>query len=251
MDEKIIILIGDSILDNFYYLCDKKHDLKYELSNLDYSVNNYAVDESKLENIIYGIIPANKYVKNRSYPYPTDNNGKVCPLKLIIKNDIKNTMAVICIGGNDLRKALKETLFGIDILFNKVFTSEYVNNYEYVTREIMKWSNKTILISVYFPYLGHKSSYRKYDGLIEPLIIEWRNYIYNVAHNNNIPVLDLSKTFNKIDRSHYGSSIIEPSDISNKCIAHCLNIIYNNYKGFGIYFAPDCDISRFTHQYIL
>lgn len=77
-----IALIGDSVLNNFYWLENKDSDLTYELTTRGYNVNNFAVDESRLEDIISGIIPRSEYVNPRSYSYPIDNY-KVCPLDLI------------------------------------------------------------------------------------------------------------------------------------------------------------------------
>lgn len=261
-DHEIIILIGDSVLDNFYWLSDKTCDLKRELNNLGFIVNNYAVDQAKLQNITQGIIPRNVYQNARLYPYPVDKDGKVYPLHLLSTECKKNNndMVVLCIGGNDLRRGLKEVIFGVDVLFNTIFTKEYISNYEYVINEIKqktsKWNhgsssgrncvsfNKLLLVSVYCPYMGSDSSYRKYDGMIEPLIVRWREFLQNLAYKYNIPVLDLSRTFNNQNRQHYGSTVIEPSNLSNKCMADCISYIYKNYNGYHIYFAPNCDNSN-------
>ena len=47
------------------------------MGQIGYNVNNYAVDESCLNNIINGIIPQNVYQKDRSYPYPQHKDGKL------------------------------------------------------------------------------------------------------------------------------------------------------------------------------
>ncbi len=105
---KMITLVGDSILDNFYWLENKQHDLKYELEQHIFCVKNYAVDESRLDNVLYGIEPKDIYQESREYPYPVDENGIVQPLELLSNED----MIVLSVGGNDLRVTLfKMTIF--------------------------------------------------------------------------------------------------------------------------------------------
>lgn len=98
-----IYLLGDAILDNFYWLTDKK-DLRRELEGLQFNVNNYAVDETRVEDMINGIKPNHLYTSSRSYPYFTEIDGKLYQLKMLAQNrngifsSIYNEIGVRAIG---------------------------------------------------------------------------------------------------------------------------------------------------------
>jgi hypothetical protein len=87
-----ITFLGDSVLDNFFWLKDPKEDLRQQLTNImpqDTVVNNFAVDESTIDCVTNGIVPRTQYAQarknyfNGKYPYPISNHGKVYPLSLI------------------------------------------------------------------------------------------------------------------------------------------------------------------------
>lgn len=108
--------------------------------------------------------------------------------------------------------------------------------------------DKIILVSTYLPYLAKGSSYEKYSKFANPVMDRWLTFLYQTAKKHNIPVLDLSRTLNAENRSHYGSDETRVSNISNKCMAHCIAHIHNNYIGHRIYFAPDCDVTKITSE---
>ena len=249
-----IILVGDSILDNFYWLEDKKKDLTYDLEKLGYNVVNFAVDESRLTDVINGIKPREQYSSSRPYPYITDKDGFMRPLSLINKwwsfdisvlNEIStNTtfskIIVLSVGGNDLRTSMLYLLSGMDTFFDKVFTKEYIDNYNNLLSELLGYSDRMILVQPYLPYLGESSNYKIFEHLKNEFIRTWFDFTNDLAKKYNIPLLDLSKTFDPYDRSHYGSTEIEPSNKSSLCIANCISHINKNYEGYKIYYAPNC-----------
>lgn len=239
-----IILIGDSVLDNFYWLSNKTQDLKKELLDLGYSVDNNAVDESKLFDVINGTIPKQIYKDTRSYPYPINNNGKVLPLELLSSNS-SDDMVVLSIGGNDLRENLMKLMWGVDSFFDSVVTDNYIIAYKNLLVKILNKKSKLLLVCLYIPYIGPDSNYVLLNNFASQLREKWFHFMNVLAKKCNIPLLDLSRTFDCTNRKHYGATEIEPSNLSNKCIADCIDKIYNSYDGYHVYFAPNCDISQF------
>ena len=259
-----ILLVGDSILYNYYWLDNKEQDLRKELIDLGFLVFNYSSEDSTVKAITSGITPKDIYRNSRSYSYPIDKEGKMFPIKLIeeqkkpfisvyggIKplsfgNNDQGNMIVLSIGGNSFQVGATRILLGIDYFFNAVVNEEFIIDYENLVKNLKKLSSKVVLISIYLPFLGPGSSYGVFSKFAEPIIIRWRNFLQNIAKKYNIPILDLSLTFNSNKREHYGSSDIEPSNISNACMAKCLSHIYDNYNGYHTYYAPDCDIRKIT-----
>jgi hypothetical protein len=243
-----IALIGDSILDNFYWLEDRQNDLHAQLTHLGYTTFNFAVDESRLRDVIFGIRPKQVYSRSRTYPYPVDNTRKVHPLSLL--NNIRSDLTVISVGGNDLRHNLYQLLNGIDAFINSVFTPDYTNDYRHLlqTAKFLTTGGRIILTCLYCPYLGEGSRYRQLEPFKDILLLRIRNFYINLAQMYDIPVLDLSRTFNPYNRSHYGSTEIEPSNFSSLTIAQCIHYMYLNYRGYDIYYAPECNILNLTRE---
>lgn len=236
-----VALVGDSVLDNFYWLTDKKNDLTQQLTALNYNVANYAVDESRLGDIISGAVPRDQYKNARHYPYPVNNEGKVCPLDLITQK--RPDLTVLSIGGNDLRaNLLMVAMAGA----NAVFTPQYIKDFEHVITTIKLSSPKIILVCMYIPYLGQGSPYAMMAPMKDNMVIQIRRFYETMGKKFDIPVLDLSRTLNCYDRTHYGSTVIEPSNLSSQCIAECIQHIHKHYSGYKIYYAPNCDISKIT-----
>lgn len=230
-----IILLGDSVLDNFYWLKEREKDLRYRLRELGVPCENYAIDESRLEDIINGMTPADVYSKARSYPYTQDN-----PIS-------KNDTIVLSVGGNDMRVNMPTLLFGVDQFFKTVLSPKYQKDYRDLIQNLKKKSQKLILVSVYCPCIT-EGIYSYISFLANPVMNRWFEFINNIAKEFDIPVLDLNRTFNRSDRSHYGSTTIEPSDFSNICIAHSLKYINENYSGYKVYYAPDCDHKNIVEE---
>ena len=233
----VITLLGDSVLDNFYWLENRSNDLKNELEMKGYIVNNFAVDESRLDDIINGIIPRDIYMSNRSYPYPIDGY-KVNPLALA--SNTKSDVIVLSVGGNDLRANIMSLFFGVDQFINKTFTPAFVDKYENLLSMLISLSKKVILVVVYIPFLGTGSPYSLITGSQDIIYSRVRNLYYGLGRKYNIPVLDLSMTFDPFDRSHYGTTEIEPSNLSNKTISNLIDHITTYYKGYTVYYAPKC-----------
>lgn len=260
----MIYFIGDGILDNFYYLENKDQDLRKEIISLGFEVNNYAVDNIKLADIINGIIPVEKFKSSRKYQYHITKDGKLYPLQELIKatsptkvfasvyNNINtlnkrlttDNMTVISIGGCDVNERLFNVVLGIDYFINAIITPEFIENYEKIIETIKVNCKKIIIVSMYLPYLGDNSTYYKYASVAISIMDKWHEFLYKFAQKHNIPVLDLSRTLNSKDRSHYGTDDTRTSNISSKCIAKCITHIYNNYSGHRIYYSPNCNTNK-------
>ncbi|ETO31771.1 hypothetical protein RFI_05347, partial [Reticulomyxa filosa] len=86
----LLVLMGDSVLDNFFWLDDKSTDLEKVLDKTfeeKADILNLAVDESTIKSVLKGRKPAIQYVngrkENKLKAYPTQSSGKVEPLKNI------------------------------------------------------------------------------------------------------------------------------------------------------------------------
>ncbi len=81
--------MGDSVLDNFYWLSDHKKDIKQQILdeyNNKILVTNLAVDESTSYDVLYGTDPSFTYINARNEygleSYPINKNDKVIPLEI-------------------------------------------------------------------------------------------------------------------------------------------------------------------------
>jgi hypothetical protein len=232
------------------------------MSNLGFKVDNYAVDGCKLKDLVQGINPPENCLSTRYYKYPVNTDGKVYQMELLSKNScnpfksvyetgfetfnstINSDMVVISVGGNDLRGDMMKILFGLEPFFNGIVTKEYISEYENLIQKAKHHERNVVLVSMYLPYLGSGSTYGMFGQLAVSVVERWKKFIIPLAQNHNVAVLDLSRTFDNNNRKNYGTNELQPSNLTNKCIAKCLDYIYNNYNGFSVYFAPNCDVDN-------
>lgn len=259
-----VYLIGDGILDNYFWLENKERDLKKELTVLGYNTHNFAIEEMKVSDIINGIVPSQKHQKTRSYPYQITRNNKLFCLEELENKSNGNSsftplygnflsfsekkevdgLAVISIGGNDINASFSNIFMGINYFMNAIITEEFVKNYETIIESAKRYCKKVMLVSVYLPYLGPNSSYGNYIRFAEPMIRIWHDFLHKMAKKYNVPVLDLDRTLNTSERSHYGTNDTRTSNISSKCIARCIDYIHVHYDGYKIYYAPNCNYNK-------
>lgn len=239
-----VTLLGDSVLDNFYWLNDREKDLTYDLGRMGYQVCNLAVDESCLVDVVGGIVPSEKYRNARQYPYPCDEVGSVEPLKLLKPCDL----AVLSVGGNDFRCNLSNLLFGIDKFLAMVINPDFIKTFDNLLSILRTKAKKVILICVYAPYLGVGSPYQLMASFKDGIYDKVRIFLQYLCKRHNIALLDLSRTFNPYDRTHYGLTEIEPSNKSSHCIAECIRYIDTHYEGYNNYYAPNCEIDKIVKE---
>lgn len=232
--KKQIALLGDSVLDNFYWLENKERDLRAVVNELlteseGYICHNFAVDESRLDNVINGIVPNEQYRNARSYPYPVEEDGKVRPLKLI--EDLKPDFVFLSVGGNDFRVNITSAIFGAEYFISSVLTMAYRQKFEDLIIHLKQNSKKVVLVSFYTPYLGPKTREGKSNiyGLLAPfrtiLRDKWNEFIKHLAKKHKLTIIDLDKMFDPYDRSHYGATEIEPSDLMVEKIAQAIKYV--------------------------
>lgn len=261
----VIILLGDSILDNYNNIPNKERDLKKELNDLGFMVNNYAVTGSLLQHLIDGIDPKYHTIEPRFYP--AENDGKVYPLKLLINrhnsgfkslygnlgirpiglnttSTTDNELAVLSIGGNDLKVGPYRIVLGFDYFYNSVVNPDFIDKYETLIIDITKQCPRLLIVCMYLPYMGSGSFYATFSNFADTLITKWYLFLKDLAKKYNLPILDLSRTLDRNNKNHYGVSEVDLSNISNKCLADCISFIYHNYDGHHEYYAPNCDISQ-------
>jgi hypothetical protein len=210
-----------------------------------------------------GITLEQTHTKYRSYPYQAEKDGKLYPLKLLaqgtkikrvfssaygsitpIGSDASSNTVVLSIGGNDLRVATSNIVFGFDYYVNSVLTPEFTAEYESLIKQILQSCDRLILVSIYYPYMGPGSSYAKYARFTTPMLARWLSFLKGLALKYNIPILDLSRTLDRDNRLHYGTAETEPSNLATKCIAQSIAHIHDHYAGHKVYFAPNCDVNK-------
>ena len=265
--EKVLYLLGDAILDNFYWLSHPEHDLTYELTQLGYQVYNCAADGIRVGNIFSGQVVAPHYRNKRKYPYPVDQEGRLRPFHQLAKathghsafqstyqdsfstmlNKSKEEIAVLSLGGLDLDSNSVNIAFGKDYFMNTLLTKEFVTGYEKAITTCLAACRKVILVSVYLPYLGTGAKYSSLAGWAKPIIDGWNEFVRSQGQKHNIPVVELSRTFNPYQREHYGSEETKASNLSSKALARCLDHIARHYHGYRVYYAPEC--GKVKHDY--
>lgn len=234
-----IVLVGDSVLDNSYWLDDKTSDITQQLNTLtDYQVHNIAVDESVTKDILNGVIPKDHYVSSRTYPYPVGDDGKVYPLTLLKDLGSQDTFTVLSIGGNDSRGNLQTMLFGPDAMWNQLMNVHGLSKlYPEVVDRITQITPKTVLVIFYYPFRGSENGQTNiFASFWQPITIlmdRWRKFVVNIAAEKKLPIIDLSQTFNPDDRSHYGKTHIESSNKSGLVIAKLIKHVVNTHDFSG------------------
>ena len=96
--------------------------------------------------------------------------------------------------------------------------------------------------------MGSGAMYRMYSKVAIPVITKWRRGLEKIAQKYKLPLIDLGRTINNSNRSHYGATDTSLSPTANQCLAQIITYLCENYNGYGVYHAPDCDIPRLTRD---
>ena len=239
-----VYLVGDSVLDNFIWLSDPKQNLTQQLKIMSVNpenIHNFAVDETETNDILIGKVPRNPYqVGRQSYgleKYPIDDDGYVYPIKLLKKtidiSNIKNNVVVLSVGGNDARVCLPYLVSGYKKVLDKMEEKGFTKNYTELVRSLSHLTHQVVLVLVYRPY---KDFYPEAHSEVSKLLDVVRKMFLTIAKEFKLPIIDLSKTFDPNDSSHYGkgngSSPIEPSNKSSQFIADLISTVIFDFK-FG------------------
>lgn len=136
-------------------------------------------------------------------------------------------------------------ILGADNLISSVVTQEFKMNFRKLLKQVTDNFSKVVLVSIYLPYLGTGSSHAIYTPISKTVIEKWNKFVTGIAREFDIPILDLSRTINPGDRSHYSTiDDTRASDKSSKCIAETISYIFHNYNGSRIYYATDINSSK-------
>lgn len=168
--------------------------------------------------------------------YPINKHGKVFPLELIKKyiNLNRKNYVVLSVGGNDSRVCLPSLPQGWEKVWEEMNNPKhnYTNNYKKIVNKLLEMNlTGIILVSVYLPYVDFVGTKDYLE--ISKVLEKSKELLFKIAHEFNLPVIDLSKSFDNKNRTHYGSTYIEPSNISSMFIANLVTYVINDFDFEG------------------
>jgi len=241
-----IILMGDSVLDDFYWLEDKSLDVRQQIWNLyggEVSVTNLAVDESRSHDVLHGMKPSSVYSRARKQeqldPYPVDRKrrGKVFPLDIVeqmiesgeletdVADDELKPTVVLSVGGNDVRAMLHN--FSQQALAAGM--AQLAQNAELIVKKLLAMQLNVAVVICYEPYHDFAPMYGLQREQLLQVINVGATQMFALCAQYGLPVIDLSRTFDPFDRTHYGSTSIEPSNKSGQFIADLVQRVHEDF----------------------
>ncbi|CAM9130475.1 unnamed protein product [Choristocarpus tenellus] len=197
---------------------------------------NFAVDESTVSCVLHGKRPARHYKNSRirfgMEPYPVDADGVQRPLKLL--RSAKPSHVVLSIGGNDARVRFLQSRDPRKIA-NLMVSDGIISNLHRLIEIIQtEVTPNIILVYVYMPQ--YKAcpilSLLPPASILHALLVNFSKFYIEAANKYGLPLVDLSRTFDPNDRSHYGSTPIEPSNKSGQFIVDLVIKVLKEFK-FG------------------
>lgn len=236
-----IVLMGDSVLDNFYWLNKEKEDVCFQLNKALSNTSKYhkqskctnlALDETESKDIFNGKTPSSVYVKRRNEigmnPYQISEDGIYWPLDQLEKlnnEEIKPTHVVLSIGGNDARVSLLSNSGDIKKVLIDLQDS-FIDNYSKAIDSVLLFNKQIIIVIVYRPGPGFLLELDQTSVLFSKLVPN----MLTESRVRKLPVIDLSRTFNPLDKSHYGSTPIEPSNKSGLFIVDLIETVLRDFN---------------------
>eukprot|EP00752_Nemacystus_decipiens_P010152 g9048.t1 len=239
-----IALVGDSVLDDHFWLDQPANDVRAQTERtlvLGYpgrsvKVHNFAVDESTISCVLRGRTPGANYRNGRRLanmePYPVGGDGVVRPLELL--RAAKPTHVVLSVGGNDARLRFLSSL-NPDVITELMITDGFVANLRRVIETIRAdVTPNIIIVYVYMPEFKAIPllSMLPPARILQRLLVNFSKFFIELAEEFRLPIIDLSRTFNPHDKTHYGSTPIEPSNVSGQFIADLIAQVLAQFR-FG------------------
>jgi len=188
IENKYIILIGDSILDNKFYA--------------DPSIENYLEEKINTNNILC-YAEDNSIIKNSFSQINKINNN--------LNNS--NTYIFVSFGGNDILNKIVYIDNPRETILNEI-----MNEYNDFIYSLSKKMNQThiILLNIYYPTNSFFHKYYKYIKL-------WNQFIKEISIKYKFQIIDLTQFMNQSEDFSYN---IEPSVIGGEKISnHILSSI--------------------------
>ena len=277
-DVSCIVLMGDSVIDNFYWLNDKKLDVEQQCRNTfgkNVKIYNLAVDESETRNVLWGIRPNFTYVNARNsygmddYPvgvgmeekmdirdddfvdsyrdtYAVKKDNVVYPLLALqyyLRTELNNIdtskyykpTVVLSVGGNDARIHLGKLASIMGTSKNVIDAMKkdgFIQNYKEIIRILIDVLNVNVICVL--PYQIDATHFI-YDYKIKvnellKIMNFGMNELGKVCEQYNIPIIDLSRTFDPMSVEDYGRTPIEPSNKSGQYIVDLIEYIMKTYS---------------------
>eukprot|EP01127_Copromyxa_protea_P016362 TRINITY_DN4841_c0_g1_i2.p1 TRINITY_DN4841_c0_g1~~TRINITY_DN4841_c0_g1_i2.p1 ORF type:complete len:179 (+),score=19.19 TRINITY_DN4841_c0_g1_i2:293-829(+) len=124
--------------------------------------------------------------------------------------------------------------FDLDNIYHVMTKSGIVTRFERLVSEILQTTPNLILVYVYHPEITHFPIFHGLPpaSVISKLLTKFSPLFYDVARKHSIPIIDLSLSFNPYSKEDYGSTPIEPSNMSGEYIADLIVKIINEFD-FG------------------
>jgi len=155
----------------------------------------------------------------------------VYPLHLLGK--FPPTHVVLSIGGNDARIAFAHS-FDLENIYNIMINNGIERSLRSLIQTMLRSVPKIILVYVYHPQITMLPMlyWLPPEKVVTELLIRFSPLYFSVAKDFNLPVIDLSRTFNPYASDDYGSTPIEPSNKSGMYIAKLVEHVLEDFT-FG------------------
>ena len=189
-NNKIFILLGDSILKNNAYVSDGK-SIENLVADRNKNIHCFAEDHSKIVDV---------YSQINKIPYEFDS---------------PNTFIFLSAGGNDILSHYVDQ--NQDITNTSVLIpmfSAYKNLIKSIQTRVPK--AKIVLLDIYYP---ENLTYKQFHYIIK----EWNSMIYDYANLHNFKVIRISSYLTQNEDFSFG---IEPSSNGGKKIADLIADTY-------------------------
>lgn len=250
-----VALLGDSVLDNQFWLVNPRWDVRFFLERILRSrgpvqsrqedgktaelgeprarASLFAVDESQISHVSRGIRPRAPYKASRACfcmePYPVGEDGIVRPIRLLARS--RATHAVLSIGGNDARAAFART-FDVDGIYNAMVGAGVVRHFDELVERVVAECPRTMLVLVYHPQVTACPLLNALPprNVLTELISRFSPMFIAAAKRHGLPIVDLSRTFDPYDCTHYGSSPIEPGVRGGRMIAQLVARVVRRFR---------------------
>jgi hypothetical protein len=192
-NNKIFILLGDSILKNNAYVSDGK-SIENLVADRNKNIHCFAEDHSKIVDV---------YSQINKIPYEFDS---------------PNTFIFLSAGGNDILTHYVDQ--NQDITNTSVLIpmfSAYKNLIKSIQTRVPK--AKIVLLDIYYP---ENLTYKQFHYIIK----EWNNMIYDFAENPKNKIYSVIRISNHLTQKEDFSFGIEPSSSGGKKIADLILTTY-------------------------
>lgn len=269
----IVAFIGDEVLDNFNAIDYPREDVRNTLlKNLMSShkgsvfrgkVYNFAVDGCTLNGLCYGIQPSNELLLSRYTkflglnPYPLGGGHLVNQIELIER--FQPDYIACSIGMNEGKEHQSKLMWGSKEFLKCVMKDGFMQKFKYLIQKLSSIQSNIIFVLPPKPHKSIFEHYRKsvgwgmqyfpvedwfnFDQKLEEVYLEFRKIYFTYCKSQRFALIDLYKTINPNDITHYGSTPSSLSNFSGNKLAEIIKHIIDNHDFKGeskTYYAANC-----------